>query len=131
MMIQKSTKRKGSLGLFFFLLIFFVIEYLLLGMYAQYDVSVNCQGYNNLQTAYDVPPNTPYNITNGTGGPIPDTSAWWDPFGVVSWLGNGINFVTLLFGGCTGLPWEIYLLGFGVPMLIMGIYIYQLVRSGG
>jgi len=130
MMIQKS-KRKGSLNLFFFIVVFMVFEYLLLGMYAVYDVSVNCEGYSNLEENYNIAPNTPFNITNGTGGTIPDTSAWWDPFGVVSWLGNGVAFVTLLFGGCTGLPWELYLLAFGIPMLIAGIFLYQLVRSGG
>jgi hypothetical protein len=131
MMIKKSKSKKGSLNLFFFVVVFMVIEYLLLGSYAVYDVSLNCPGYANLEANYNVEPNTPYNLTNGTGGTFADTSPWWDPFGVVSWLGNGVNFVTLLFGGCTGLPWQLYLLGFGIPMLIIGIYLYQLVRSGG
>lgn len=131
MMFQRTKQRKGSLNLFFYLLVFIVIEYILLGSYAVYDVGINCPGYENIEENYNIAPNTPYNITNGSGAPIPDTSAWWDPFGVISWLGNGIDFVNMLFAGCTGIPWQVYIIAFVIPLLIVGIFIYQLVRSGG
>jgi len=132
MMIQRTDhRRKGSLDLIYTLLIFLSLLYIGVGSYATYDIQINCVGYDSLKASYDAKPNTPFNLTNGTGGPIIDASPWWDPFGVISWLGNGIGFLSLMFGGCTGIPWEIYLIIFVVPMIVIGIYAYQLVRSGG
>lgn len=121
-MMLKIQKRKGELGYFNYLLLSLIICYILLGMYAQYDVSVNCPAYSQLKNQYQNVENI--NITNGTLD-NPDTG--FDPF----YLGSVYNFVSLLFSGCTGIPWEIYLIIFVVPTILIVIYLYSVVVGGG
>lgn len=120
-MMMLKNGLKGQIGYFNYLLLSMIITYILLGMWAQYDVGVNCPSYETLKAQYQHVENI--NITNGTliTGTTPD------PF----YLSSIYGFVTLLFSGCTGISWEIYLVIFVVPIIVIIIYLFGVVTGGG
>jgi len=127
-MMFQIHRRRGELSHFHAVITFSAVFLILVGSIAAYDTSISCPGIETLQ-ASTIP--GAINLTNGTGDSYPPTSPWWDPFGVFTYLSGVWSFVGVFFTGCTGVPWEIYVLFMVIPSLIIMIYLYQLVRSGG
>ncbi len=99
----------GSLNTFYYLVTSQVILLLLIVSYASYMVELNCPQYDTIREQME---QTPYNETS----PLTAISNVW-------------SILSLIFSGCSGIPWWIYLIVF-LPSLI-AIVVYVVPFVGG
>lgn len=100
---------KGTLNTFFYLVTSQIILLLLIIGYSGYMLELNCPEYDALIDQFE---SVPYNQTS----PVTALSNTW-------------AVLSLLFSGCGGIPWWIYLIVF-VPSLI-AIVVYVTPFIGG
>lgn len=122
MIKRKMMKGRSELAHFQYLLVLLICMYIFVGGFAQYDVSVNCAVLGDLEKGYS------FNVTEETEG-MTQPTAWDWGIGVWSFLSGSWAFITMLFSGCTGVPWYIYVIVFVVP--IVGIIIFIVSKLPG
>jgi hypothetical protein len=101
---------KGTLNTFYYLIASQIILLLLVVMYAGYMVQLNCPQYDALQEQWS---SVPYN----------ETSA-------ITALQNTWTVLSLLFSGCSGIPWWIYMVIFVPALIAIVVYVVPFVGGG-
>ena len=100
---------KGNLNTFYFLITSQIILLLFVVSYAGYMVELNCPAYEVLQNQFDEIP-------------INETDAW-------TALGNTWAMLSLIFSGCGGIPWWIYIIIFIPALIAIVVYIVPFIGN--
>lgn len=100
---------KGSLNTFYFLITSQVILLLLVVSYAGYMVGLNCPQYDTIRAQMEA---VPYNETN----------AW-------TALTNTWTMLSLIFSGCGGIPWWIYMVIFIPALIAIVVYVVPFIGN--
>lgn len=101
---------KGNLNTFFFLITSQIILLLLVSTYSAYMITLNCPSYDKLQ---DDLANIPVNETN----------AW-------TALTTTWTVLTILFSGCAGIPWWVFIITFLPALIAIIVYIVPYIGDG-
>lgn len=97
----------SNLKTFYYLLTSQIVLLLLVSGYSVYMVDVHCPEYDQLKAEFD---SVPYNETN------PATA-----------LSNTWALLSMIFSGCSGIPWWVYIVIFIPSLIVMIVYLVPFV----
>jgi hypothetical protein len=99
----------SELKTFYYLVTSQIILLILVSSYAVYMTQLNCPQYQALQDQFE---NIPFNETS----PLTALSNTW-------------SLLSLMFTGCSGIPWWIYIIIFAPALIAMVVYVTPFIGS--